>query len=158
MNQPYLLTWNNGYQRFSTFKEMKDFCVYNGLSNMCYRFSDDNYDTDAQEYCTGNIPGTGRMRNVKGFYQPEIVEVTVYLDTVKSDYDELKDGENLIDIELPKDVLMDWYFKEFDEGNHEMMTDEEAFEQWLAKYTADDTVNLYEDLKAFITLPKMEVA
>ena len=39
MKQPYLLTWHTGYQRFDTFKEMKDFCVYNGLSYMCYYFS-----------------------------------------------------------------------------------------------------------------------
>ena len=157
MKQPYLLTWNNGYQRFSTFKEMKDFCVYHGLDYMCYHFSADNYDPKAQHYCTGNIPGTGRMRNIEGFYQPEIIEVTVYLDTVKPDYDETKDGENLIDVQIPKDVLMDYYFKEYDEANRECMTDEEAFEQWFANYTADDTVSLYKDLKAFITLPEMEV-
>lgn len=157
MKQPYLLTWHTGYQRFDTFKEMKDFCVYNGLSYMCYYFSDSNYDTKAQEYCTGNNPGVGRMRNVIGYYQPEIVSITVYLDTVKPDYDETRDGENLIDIELPRDVLMDWYFKKFDEENHEKTTSEEEFNQWLMNYTADDTICLYEDMKPFITLPEMEV-
>lgn len=154
MQKPYLLTWNTGYQRFATFEEMKAFCLYHGLSYMCYRFSDDNYDTKEKQYKTPSIPGTSRMRNVQGFYQPKIESVTVYYDTIKADYDEIKDGENLIDIDLPKDVLMDWYFKEFDEGNHEEMTDEEAFEQWLMNYTADETVGLYEDLKAFISLPK----
>ena len=157
MKQPYLLTWNNGYERFDTHQEMKDFCEYNGLSYHCYVFDDDNYDNEAQHYKTDTIPGVGRMRNVTGYYQPEIISVTVYLDSVKPEYDEYKDEENLIDIELPKDVLMNWHFKEFDEGNHEMITDDEAFEQWLLEYTADDTLSLYYDLKAFITVPK-EVA
>ena len=157
MKKPYLITWCDGYERFETYKELKDFCDYRGISHMSYVFRDEHYNSKNEEYRIDS-KGTGRWYNLVVIYKPEIISVTVYYDTVKADYDETKDGENLIDVRMPKDKLYEWFkenvLESFRPDIDEGVSDEGLFEEWLDEYTADDTMNLVADMKQFITVPE----
>jgi len=149
----YFISWQDGYERFETHKELKDFCDYRGISYMAYTFRDENYNAKTGQYEIDN-PGVGRYRNLTVMYQPDLINVTVYYETVKPDYNEACDGENLTEITLPKDVLFNWFkekiLKDYKTKVDAGVSDEGVFEEWLDEYTADDTDTLYYDVKQYV--------
>lgn len=149
----FLITWSDGYERFATFEELKEFCGHRGISNKAYMYQDKHYSSEDKMYRIDSA-GFGQYRNITVIYQPEIISVSVYLESVKPDYDELKDGENMTEIEIPKDMLFKWFkeniLKNF-KGDDTSVSDEGLFEEWLDEYTAEDTDTLYADMKQFIT-------
>lgn len=155
MEKPYFISWANGYEKFETHKELKDFCDYRGISYLAYTFRDSDYNAKDEMYRISDA-GCGRYRNITTAYQPELINVTVFYDNIKPDYDEATDGENLTVITMPKDVLFDWFkeniLKNFRSDVDEGVSDEGVFEEWLDEYTADDTDGLYQAKKQFISV------
>ena len=88
---------------------------------------------------------------------PEMLTMTVYLDTV-TDFpngyvDDVLDhgGENLIDLDFPYDIVLNYYTENCigDEGSQD-------FDDWVNNcYTADSTIDLYPYAKAHGFKPEL---
>ncbi len=147
----FLITWSDGYERFATFEELKEFCDCRGISNKAYAYQDNHYSSEDRMYRIDSS-GLGQYRNITVVYRPEMVGVTIYRESCPEYIDTTDD--NLAEIEIPKDKLFKWFKENILEdfkGDDTSISEEGLFEEWLDEYTADDTVTLYADMKQFIT-------
>lgn len=74
--------------------------------------------------------------------------ITVYAKEPKIFSDSFLEVKNLVDIEVSEDVVFDWFkenvLQSFRPDVDEGVSDKGLFEEWLAEYTADDTVGLWD--------------
>ena len=122
-----------------------------GINLYCTPMLFRKYDKDTHMYI-GEVSEDILNPKYKIWYCPKLASVTIYTDTCP--ISTKTDDDNLISVTLPEVELISWWRREIAGDRLFTLTFNHMgeYEKWLQSYTADDTTNLYNSLKDYISL------